>query len=458
MGLLEWIKEKKLSKKHDSTVNTGHASFMTQDEIKRLKKKMQRKEKDNDSGMLLLSENIRIPLNEPRLSRLNAFVIGGSHSGKTRNFILPNILESNENFIIADPNGELQAKTEITLREKGYEIKTLNLIDVHNSSRYNPFHYMRREKDAFLITDILYAATTNNSKQVTGDTFFENSEKVLLCALLLYLWHCAADEKDRTLKNVLTLLAMSNINENTPDEESPLDQMFTALEKVDPNNLAVNEYKHFKMMTGKTQEGVIIRLASRLTLFSLTDAQYLTEIDEMDLDNFRMGKHAIFVTIPTIDHGTIRPVINMLFSQLVSVLYRQYEKMLEEKTDRTGLRPVRVYLNDLADIAVLWDFDKTFATMRKYNISCSVTVNAISQLKKVYKDGYSTILSCCGAMLYLGTEDSDTNEWFSKVLGDRYPGMPLMTPEQLPLISNYECIVKIPQYPPIYDKKYRITD
>ncbi len=551
-------------RKHDNseTVN-GEAHFMNQKEMDEYNMKRTDpfgKATHDGPKNMLLSQEISLAMEGHKTRRnCNVLVIGGSGAGKSRFFAGPNVLQYNANFVITDPSGEFLNDYGKALEDNGYAVKVFNLTDVYRGNRYNPFHYIREEKDVFTLVETLIKNTTPPDGK-GGDPFWENSEKLLLTALILYLWHNYEPE-EQTFTNVVKLVNMAEVDENDASAESPLDLLFKDLEREDKDNLAVQQYKTFKLGAGKTLKSILISVGVRLKSFTLSDIQYLTEKDEFEFERFADTKQALFVIIPTAD-TTFNFLVSLLYSQLFATLYtyvetqvnfgwkayiddlntikveqaknkkesveaekriRQfvedvnagvvvkhdkekklyrvyvkktgemiawrgtkemvtaYVKKLKnikvDKCPRKCPNHVRLILDEFANIGQIPDFDQKLATIRKYEISCSIILQAISQLKDMYKDKWNTIAGNCDTKLFLGCDDQDTIEWLLKMLGKKTTtventswqangsgstslnksSLELMTIDQVTMMADDECLVRIRGERPYYGKKYELT-
>lgn len=558
----------KMLKKHDNpdTVN-GEAHLMNMDELKAYNLKfaspLGKPEIDGKNNMII-SRDIRLAIDNRGTRRnCNILVIGGSGAGKSRFFAAPNILQYNCNFVITDPSGEMLRDYGKALEDMGYDVKVFNLTDVYRSNRYNPFHYIREEKDVFTLVNTLIKNTTPADGK-GGDPFWENSEKLLLTALILYLWHTAPEE-EQTFSNVVKLLTYAQIDENDATAVSDLDRLFDDLEKQDTDkvaDLAIRQYKKFKMGAGKTLKSILISVGVRLQSFELSDMKYLTGADDFEFERFGDTKQALFVIIPTAD-TTFNFIVSLLYSQLFSSLYTYAEteaefgwkasidsltnlrvehakgekdseaakKRLEEfvseikegytvetdkekklyklytkkthqligwrgnktelekfkaalehiKIEQCGARcpiHVRLILDEFANIGQIPDFNEKLATMRKYEISCSIILQALSQLKDIYKDKWNTIVANCDTKLFLGCDDSETIEWMLKMLGKKTTtvqntsyqvngggstsynksSIEIMTIDQISMMQDDECLVRIRGVRPYYGKKFELTN
>lgn len=563
MFLLIAISEKSL-KKHDNpeTVN-GEAHLMTMAELAEYNKRRSDplgQTSNNGPNNMILSKDIRLAIDGYNTRRnCNVLAVGGSGAGKTRFFAAPNILQFNTNFVITDPSGEMLNDYGKALEDAGYEVLVFNLSDVYRGNRYNPFHYIKEEKDVFILVNTLIKNTTPPEEH-TGDPFWEKSEKVFLTASILYLWH-KYPEAEQTFTNVTKLISLAQVDENDSTAKSPLDLLFDELEREDPQNLAVEQYKTFKLGAGKTLKSILISVGVRLESFKLSDIQYLTSKDEFAFETFADTKKALFVIIPTAD-TTFNFLVSLLYSQLFSSLYSYVEnsaafgwqayldnlnivkvsqardktdsnnakreienfvaevkngtyikfnkkkkiyevytketntllswrgskeaaEMYQQKLSSIKIRScprkcpnhVRFILDEFANIGQIPDFDQKLATIRKYEISCSIIIQAISQLKDLYKDKWNTIAANCDTKLFLGCDDIETIEWLLKMLGKKTTvventswqsngngstsynrsSIELLTIDQVTMMADDECLVRIRGERPYYGKKYELT-
>lgn len=420
--------------------------------------------KENDgSNNIILTEEIRLNMDTRATRRNNNItVVGGSGSGKSRFFVKPNILQANSNYVITDPSGELLESTGKFLESQGYTIKIFNLVEMAKSNCYNPFDYIRDDLGVVMMIKCLIRNTTPPG-QKGGDPFWEKSEEALLQAISFYLIE-ARPKKDRNFSTVMKLLRCAEVNEQDPSAESELDKMFKEHERQRPNSLAVKQYKIFKMGAGKTLKSILISCSVRLTVFNLEQIAALTRSDDengVELEKMGDGKRALFVIIPSAD-STYNFLVSMMYSQLFETLYFVAE------TQKAGKRlesPVRFLLDEFANIGEIPEFTKKLATMRKYEISCSIILQNLAQVKTMYKDDWQTILGNCDSFLFLGGQEYETVEYISKELGDatitiknksnslgkntntnnsyNQNKRALMTPDELMKLDNNECILLI---------------
>lgn len=561
LGIMSY--SEKMMRKHDNpdTVN-GEAHLMTLQELNKYNLKFSSplgKPENDGANNMIISKDIRLAIDNRGTRRnCNILVIGGSGAGKSRYFASPNILQYNCNFVITDPSGEMLRDYGKGLEDNGYEVKVFNLTNVYRSNRYNPFHYIKEEKDVFTLVNTLIK-NTNPSEGKGGDPFWEKSENLLLTALILYLWHVSPPE-EQNFANVVKLINIAEVDENT--SESKLDVLFEELEKEDPENLAVLQYHKFKLGAGKTLKSILISVGVRLQSFDLSDIRYLTSADDFEFERFADTKQALFVIIPTAD-TTFNFLVSLLYSQLFSSLYtyaetkaeygwklsidpltnikvvqansKEESKEAEKKIrklakeiksgttiefdkskqlyriftkkhhvqigwrgtkemakdfiaqlENVSIEPceprcpnhIRLILDEFANIGQIPDFDQKLATMRKYEISCSIILQALSQLKDIYKDKWNTIISNCDTKLFLGCDDSETIEWMLKMLGKKTTtvqntsyqvkgsgstsynksSIEVMTIDQITMMQDDECLVRIRGVRPYYGKKYELTD
>lgn len=558
-------RDEKELRKHDNpdTVN-GEAHLMNLKELQDYQLKMCDpigKPGIDGPNNMIFSKDIRLAIDGFNTRRnCNVLAIGGSGAGKSRFFAAPNILQFNTNFVITDPSGELREDYAKALENRGYEILTLDITDVYRSNRYNPFHYIREEKDVFILVNTLIKNTTP-PKSHAGDPIWENGEKLILEALILYLWH-TADEKEQTFENVVKMINMAEVDENDATAKSPLDILFDKLAEEDPENLAVEQYKTFKIAAGKTMKSFLISVGTRLEKFKLSDICYLTSTDDFHFENFADSKKALFIIIPTAD-TTFNFIVSMLYSQLFTTLYNYVEtrskygymaklgkrniirveqgenrkeskkakKRIEdfvedckkglvikenpekkyfeirtkakgelvawrgtkteaeklasklpsmkiEKAARRCPYHVRFILDEFANIGQIPDFSEKLATIRKYEISCSIIIQALSQLKKIYEDDWNSITANCDTKLFLGCDDTETIEWLLKMMGKKTTtvqntsyqangngstsynksSLDILTIDQISMMQDDECIVRIRGKRPYYGKKYELTE
>ena len=360
---------------------------------------------------------------QPKYARnKNVLVIGGSGSGKTRFFVKPNLMQcsaggskNGENaipvsYIVTDPKGTVLVECGKLLQRSGYRIKVLNTINFKKSMHYNPFAYIRNEKDILKLVNTIIANTKGDGEK-SGEDFWVKSERLFYCALIGYIWYEAPEDE----KNFTTLLEMINASEareDDPEFQSPVDLMFERLEEKDPEHFAVRQYKKFLLSAGKTRSSILISCGARLAPFDIRELRELLETDEMELDTLGDRKTALFVIISDTDDT---------FNFIVSILYTQLFNLLCDKADDeySGRLPVHVrcLLDEFANIGQIPKFEKLIATIRSREISACIILQSQSQLKAIYKDNADTIVGNCDTTLFLGGKEKTTLKEMSELLG-----------------------------------------
>ena len=428
-------------------------------------------EKDYSSNKIL-SQNVRIGLDGRRHRRnLNTLVIGGSGAGKTRFFGKPNLMQCNTSFVVLDPKGEQLRDVGNLLEKEGYVIKVVDLINMNRSHCYNPFRYIKDDKDVLkLITNLIRNTTSKGSQ--TNDPFWEKSETALLEALCLYLLH-EAPEEEQNFTMVMEMIAAAEVKEDDEEYQSPLDELFERLEIRNPNSLALKQYKIYKQAAGKTAKSILISVGVRLSAFNLESIASLTATDELELDLVGERKTAIFAVIPDND-STFNFLIGMLYTQLFQMLYYQADIV------HGGALPVPVHflMDEFANVALPDEFDKLLSTMRSRLIFVSIIIQNLAQIKGLYKDSWESIVGNCDTLYYLGGNEQSTHKFMSEYLGKetldtntygkssgrsgnystnyQQAGRELLTPDEVRLLDNDYGLLFIRGERPVFDKKYDI--
>ncbi len=420
----------------------------------------------------ILTQNIRLGLDSHKHRRnLNVLVIGGSGAAKTRGFVLPNILEASTNYVATDPKMEVLTATGGYLENQGYEIRVLNLVNLEQSDGYNPFRYLRDEKDVLkLVNNLIQATTPKGSHE--SDPFWQKSETALLQAIILMLWQ-EAPEYEQNFSMVLRVLEYAEVKEEDEEYVSPLDLLFQALEREDPKSVAVRQYRVFKMAAGKTAKSILVSAAVRLAPFNLPQLKAITDHDDMDLYTLGEKKCALYAVIPDNDQT---------FNFLVSLLYAQAFQALYYSADQIhhGALPCHVHfvLDEFAAMP-LPGFTRELATMRSRNISASVIIQNMAQIKELYRDSWETIPGNSDTILFLGGNESGTHKYISEALGKstihtkthgqskgrsgswstnfQMSARELLTPDEVRLLDNRYAILLIRGAKPVMDLKYDLT-
>ena len=359
----------------------------------------------------ILTRHVRLGLDTHKHRRsLNVLVIGGSGAAKTRGYVKPNILEANSNYVITDPKMEVLTATGGYLKRQGYDIRVLNLVDLSQSDGYNPFHYLRDEKDALKLVNTLIQATTPKGSH-ESDPFWSKSETALLQAIILMLFQ-EAPEYEQNFSMVMRVLEYAEVKEDD-QYRSPLDMLFRALEEEQPNHVAVKQYKAFKQAAGKTAKSILVSAAVRLATFNIPQYARMTMVDEMDFGSLGEKKKAIFCVIP-VDDSSMNYLVGMLYTQCFQALYRR----ADEKHNGRLPVPVRVIQDEWANVAQPESYPKILATCRSYNIGLNIIVQNIQQIKALYEKEWESIIGNCDTLLFLGGGNEPTSlEFIVKLLG-----------------------------------------
>ena len=428
---------------------------------------------DKDNGKnKLLTQNIAIGLDGRKHRRnLNVLVCGGSGSGKTRFYAKPNIMQSNTSFIILDPKGELLRDTGNLLKSKGYEIKVIDLINMEKSDCYNPFVYIKDDNDIQRLVTNLFKNTTPKGSQAQ-DPFWDQTASMLLKALISYL-HYEAPPEEQNFSMVLDMIRQGDVSEEDEYLVSPLDALFERLEKRDPEHIALKYYRSYHKGAGKTLKSIQISLLARLEKFDLNTLSSITHTDEMDLNSIGEKKTAVFAVIPEND-SSFNFIVGMLYTQLFQQLYHQADFV------HGGRLPVHVHfvMDEFANVALPDDFDKLLATMRSREISVSIIIQNMAQLKALFEKQWESIVGNCDEFLYLGGNEQSTHEYVSKLLGKetidtntfgkstgrngnystnyQITGRELLTPDEVRMLDNKFALLFIRGERPIKDFKFDI--
>ena len=448
---------------------------------------------------ILFTQTERLTMNgrlkQPKYARnKNVVVIGGSGSGKTRFYVKPQLMQMPQNvsFVVTDPKGTIllecgkmlsrgtpKMKNGKPVRDKNgrvvyepYRIKVLNTINFKKSMHYNPFRYIRSEKDILKLVNTIIANTKGEGEKSAED-FWVKSERLLYCALIGYIYYEAPEEE----QNFSTLLEFINASETREDDEefkNAVDELFEELEQEKPEHFAVRQYKKFKLAAGKTSKSILISCGARLAPFDIAELRELTSYDEMELDMLGDQRTAMFVIISDTDDT---------FNFIVAVMYSQLFNLLCDRADDVhgGRLPyhVRLLLDEFANIGQIPKFDKLIATIRSREISASIILQSQSQLKTIYKDASETILGNCYSMLFLGGKENTTLKEISETLGretiDLYNtsdtrgqsrsyginfqkvGKELMSRDELAVMDGDKCILQLRGVRPFLSNKFDIT-
>ena len=411
------------------------------------------------------------PKNPKYARNKNVLVIGGSGSGKTRNYVIPNLLQMHSSYVVTDPKGTIINDVGSALLRGGYRIKVFNTVNFTKSMHYNPFSYIRSEKDILKFVNVLMVNTKGEGEKA-GEDFWVKAERLLYCALVGYIYYEALEE-EKNFTTLLDLLSASQVKEEDEDYKSKMDFVIEDLRKDDPDHFAVRQYEKFKMAAGKTAKSILISCGARLAPFDIRELRELTRYDDLELDTLGDRKTALFLIMSDTDST---------FNFLLAILQSQLFNLLCDKADDYygGRLPVHVrcLLDEFANIGQIPNFDKLIATIRSRKISASIILQTQSQLKTIYRDSADTIIGNCDSVLFLGGRERTTLKELSAMLGketiDLYntsenrgttlsqgisyqkTGKNLMSEDEIAVMDGNKCILQLRGVRPFLSDKYDI--
>lgn len=411
------------------------------------------------------------PKNPKNARNKNVLIVGGSGSGKTRFWIKPNLLQMHSSYVVTDPKGSIVIECGNALLRYGYKLKIFNTINFKKSMHYNPFAYIHSEKDILKLVTTLIANTKGDGKE--GDEFWTKAETLLYCALIGYI-HFEAPIEEQNFSTLIEFINAMEVREDDEDFQNPVDLMFEALERKNPNHFAVRQYKKFKLAAGKTSKSILISCGARLAPFDIDELREITSYDELELDTLGDRKTALFLIMSDTD-GT--------FNFLISMIYTQLFNLLCEKADDVygGRLPVHVrcLIDEAANIGQIPNLEKLIATIRSREISACLVLQAQSQLKAIYKDNADTIIGNMDSRVFLGGSEPTTLKELNQALGketiDMYNtsdtrgnspsygtnyqklGKDLMTIDELAVLDGNKCILQLRGVRPFLSYKYDLT-
>ena len=421
----------------------------------------------------IFTQNVRMGLDGRKHRRnLNTVVVGGSGAGKTRFYAKPNLCQANTSFTVLDPKGELLRSTGHLLRQKGYEVRVLDLLNMEKSHCYNPFVYLRDDNDVQRLVTNLFKSTTPKGSQ-SNDPFWDTAASMLLLALIFYLKYEAPPD-EQNFPMVMEMLRAADVREDCDEYTSPLDELFERLEMREPDHIAVKYYKDYHSGSAKTLKSIQITLAARLEKFNLSSLAALTATDELDLPSLGEKKVALFALIPDNDTS---------FNFLVSILYTQLFQQLFYLADHKyggGLPvPVHFLMDEFSNVSLPEDFSKILAVMRSRNVYVSIILQNVAALKALFEKEWESILGNCDEFLYLGGNETSTHKLISEsYLGKstidtntygkssgrngnystnyQISGRDLLTPDEVRMLDNRYALLFIRGERPVMDEKYDI--
>lgn len=437
-----------------------------------VKKINQKYELKNSNYNKILTQHVSIGYNGKIHRRnLNTLVVGGSGAGKTRFYAKVNIMQANTSFIVLDPKGEIARDEGNLLVSLGYTVKVLDLINMDKSHCYNPFVYIQTDNDIQKLVTNLFKATTPKGSS-SQDPFWDTAASMLLLALIFFLWY-EAPEDEQNFSMVMEMLRAGEVREDDDMYVSPLDLLFNQLELENPNHIAVKYYKDYRSGSAKTLKSIQITLASRLEKFNLESLASLTQTDELELQTIGEKKTALFAIIPDNDTS-----FNFLVSMLYTQLFQQLFYIADHKYN--GSLPIHVHflMDEFANVSLPDDFDKILSVMRSREVSVSIILQNLAQLKALFEKQWESIVGNCDEFLYLGGNEQSTHKYVSELLGKetidlntygkstgrnanystnyQLNGRELLTPDEVRLLDNQYAILFIRGERPIIDLKYDV--
>lgn len=422
---------------------------------------------------IILTQRVRLGMNGYITQRnMNILVIGGSGSGKTRYFCKPGLYSANCSYLVTDPKGELLKAAGGLLLSLGYEVRVFNLIAPEQSDCYNPFVYVREEKDVLSLIDNLIKNTTPRNAS-SNDPFWEKAEVALDSALMLYLIH-EAPQDEQNFETMIYMMNFADVREEDEQYRSPLDMLFRALEEEQPAHVAVKQYKVFKQAAGKTAKSILVTAAVRLAAFNIPQYAAMTSMDEMDFGSLGERKRAIFCVIPVND-SSMNYLVGMLYTQCFQELYRRADLKYNGRLPV----PVRVLQDEWANVAQPESYPKILATCRSYNIGLNIIVQNVQQIKALYEKEHESIIGNCDTLLFLGGGNEPASlEFIVKLLGRetlatrtrgltkgrngssttnyQQTGRDLMTIDEVRKLDTNKAILFIRGEDPVIDRKYNL--
>ena len=468
LRLIVYIKGKN-AKKYRKGIEYGSARWGNSEDIRPFVDPLFR-----NNVILTKTESLTMssrPKNPKHARNKNVLIVGGSGSGKTRFWLKPNLMQCHSSYVVTDPKGSIVVECGKMLLRNGYKIKILNPINFKKSMHYTPFAYLRSEKDILKLVTTLIANTKGEGK--TGDDFWVKAETLFYTALIGYIYF-EAPENEQNFSTLIEFINASEVREDDEDFQNPVDLMFEALAKKDPQHFAVRQYKKYKLAAGKTAKSILISCGARLAPFDIQELRELTAYDEMELDTLGDKKTALFIIISDTDDT---------FNFLVSMAYTQLFNLLCDKADDVygGRLPVHVrcLIDEAANIGQIPKLEKLMATIRSREISACLVLQAQSQLKALYKDNADTIIGNCDSMVFLGGKEKTTLKDLSETLGketiDMFNtsdtrgtqrsyglnyqklGKELMSMDELAVMDGGKCILQLRGVRPFLSEKYDIT-
>lgn len=424
---------------------------------------------------VLLTQTERLMMSgrpkQPKYARnKNILVIGGSGSGKTRFFVKPNLMQMHSSYVVTDPKGTVLVECGKMLKRGKYKIKVLNTINFAKSMHYNPFAYLRSEKDILKLVNTIIVNTKGEGQQ-SGEDFWIKAEKLYYTALIAYIWY-EAPEEEQNFAMLIDLIDASEAREDDENFKNAVDLLFEELEAENPNHFAVRQYKKYKLAAGKTAKSILISCGARLAPFDIPQLREIISYDELELDKLGDEKSALFFLISDTD---------TTYNFLVALAFSQMFNLLCERADNTygGRLPyhVRVLWDEAANTGQVPGLEKIVAVIRSREISLTLFYQAMSQCKALYKDHSETIMGNMDSIVFLGGREASTlkdisENWLGKATismqtegrsrgqSESYSqnmqrlGRELMTTSEITTMPGDKCILQLRGLPPFLSPKY----
>ncbi len=435
---------------------------------------LNKKYKQPNNYNKILTKNVSLGLNGKKHRRnVNVLVVGGSGAGKTYSYCKPNVMQCNTSYVVLDPKGEIVRDTGYLLEQNGYEVRVLDLINMEKSHCYNPFVYLKTDNDVQKLVTNLFKSTTPKGSS-TNDPFWDTAASMLLLALIFYLKY-EAPEEEQNFVMVMELLRAGDVKEDDDDYVSPLDMLFNRLETTNPEHISLKYYRAYHSGSAKTLKSIQVTLAARLEKFNLESVAQLTQTDELDLPSLGEKKIALFAIIPDNDTS---------FNFLVSLLYTQLFQQLFYLADYkySGSLPVHVHfvMDEFANVSLPDDFDKILSVMRSREVSVSIILQNLAQLKALFEKQWESIVGNCDEFLYLGGNEQSTHKYVSELLGketidtntygrtygshgsystnDQIAGRELLTPDEVRMLDNRYALLFVRGERPVKDLKFDLKE
>lgn len=435
---------------------------------------LNKKYKQPNNYNKILTKNVSLGLNGKKHRRnVNVLVVGGSGAGKTYSYCKPNVMQCNTSYVVLDPKGEIVRDTGHLLEQNGYEVRVLDLINMEKSHCYNPFVYLKTDNDVQKLVTNLFKSTTPKGSS-TNDPFWDTAASMLLLSLIFYLKY-EAPEEEQNFVMVMDLLRAGDVKEDDDDYVSPLDMLFNRLETTSPEHIALKYYRAYHSGSAKTLKSIQVTLAARLEKFNLESVAQLTQTDELDLPSLGEKKIALFAIIPDNDTS---------FNFLVSILYTQLFQQLFYLADYKygGSLPIHVHfvMDEFANVSLPDDFDKILSVMRSREVSVSIILQNLAQLKALFEKQWESIVGNCDEFLYLGGNEQSTHKYVSELLGketidtntygrtfgshgsystnDQIAGRELLTPDEVRMLDNQYALLFVRGERPVKDFKFNLKE